>query len=85
MLYHIDGGKLGRHIKRRGIKNTKKYFYRIGYSVELGAAIMRRLWNQYGSYEVALTRYAYKTKFFKKYKHNPYKAWYVRAVMGKEE
>ena len=35
-LYHIDNGKLGRKIHKYGITNTKQFYTRIGYGIELG-------------------------------------------------
>ena len=57
----------------------------MGYSIEAGAWIMNHLITKYGSYELALARYAHSTKTFNKYKNTPYKLKYVRDVMGKEE
>ena len=34
LLYKVDDGNLGRHIKKNYISNTAKYWFRISYSVE---------------------------------------------------
>ena len=80
MLYRIDNGRLGRHIKRRGITNPTKYYYRIGYSLDMGGAIMRTLWDRYGCYKLALLRYAYTTKAFNRHRTNADAAQYIKDV-----
>lgn len=82
LLYKVDGGKLGKYLLRRNTKNTDKYFYRIGYSVEMAAIIMSNYIAKYGCWEKALLMYGYKRKTAYKFFKDPYKAKYVRDILG---
>lgn len=47
LVYKIDGGQLGKHIRKNKITNIRKYFKRIGYSTESGSISLRQFIIQY--------------------------------------
>ena len=81
LLYRVDNGELGRYLLRKNITNYTRFYYRIGYSVEMAAMIMRYLMDKFGRYEVALLYYSHRWGTAAEYAKDPYRSEYVKAIM----
>jgi len=57
LLYRIDSGNLGRHIREKNITNTARYYHRFGYGIEMTCIILKHYLDKYKSYELALLYY----------------------------
>jgi len=82
VLYLVDNGKLGKYLLTKKTPDYRKYFKRIDYGVESCCYIMASLYKKYGNYKIALLRYAYKNKAFKKHCKAPEKAQYIIKIYG---
>jgi hypothetical protein len=80
VFYRVDNGRLGRYLKRKGRTDLTRYYHRVGYNLDAGGYIMRKLINKHGCHKIALLRYGYKTSAFKKHRKNPDKAEYIRMI-----
>jgi len=57
LLYRIDSENLGRYIIQKKIKDTRRFYHRIGYGIELSCIVLSHYLDKYGSYEMALLNY----------------------------
>lgn len=87
LLYLIDNGNLGRYLRQKPTKICHiRYFFRIGYCIEVQSYIMSYLLKKYGSYELALVAYLHgeNSKVFLKCVKKPQKCYsisYVRKIL----
>jgi hypothetical protein len=78
ILYHIDDGELGNHIKNKNIKHTDRYFLRIGYNIEASALILRHFRDTQGDFSNALRVYGgFRSKGASEAKYGRY----VRSIL----
>ena len=86
LLYHIDDGKLGKHLLEKGITDYRRYYYRIGYNCAMGAYILSHLKKKFGTWELALLFYnhGYSETFMECQKQPALarRKKYVRDVLG---
>jgi soluble lytic murein transglycosylase-like protein len=85
VLYLVDSGKLGKHLLKQDKPDYRKYLKRIDYNIEAGCYIMSNLYAKYGNYKIALLRYAYKNKAFKKHCKKPNEAQYIKKIYGENK
>lgn len=79
LLWHVDNGRLGKHIQEKNIKHTKRYYKRIGYGTEMTACIMSNMLFSYDTYPKALYVYGgYRKKTACKKKYT----WYTNSILG---
>ena len=89
LLYRIDCGDLGRYIIKQKIKDTKRFYHRIGYGIELSCIVLKHYLDKHGSYPLALLYYhmSRDSKSFWKYKNGErdiMKCKYIRNIMRGE-
>ncbi len=87
LMYYCRDKQFGRYLHEQKVIDHRPYYYFIGINLEMTARILRKWYDKYGSYELALVAYntGQNSTFFRKCLKDPSMATryaYARDIMG---